>query len=174
MKRSVRLLMPFLFVTIFTFAQCKKDNTQKPDNPYGLPNATQTGANIFACRINGSNWISEKGLYKMGGGVYADTLNCWGTANGDIISIMIVTAASQGDQFILSAGSNSFIRFSTFYTCTGFQNTILLQNSTDGTVSITKIDRTNKIISGIFSCRIPIPNCDTLHITDGRFDYSYN
>lgn len=61
-----------LFATCFilAFASCKKEkHGPPPDNPYGLPNATTEGKNIFACRVNGQNWISETGIYNMGGGI---------------------------------------------------------------------------------------------------------
>jgi hypothetical protein len=44
---------------------------------------------------------------------------------------------------------------------------------TDGELALTKLDKINKIASGTFNCIIPIPNCDTLKVTDGRFDIKY-
>jgi hypothetical protein len=39
-------------------SQCQKSNKVPPDNPYGLPNATQEGDNIFACLVNGQTYIA--------------------------------------------------------------------------------------------------------------------
>ncbi len=76
MKTFKFILSAFLIITLFTFNQCKKDKTTDPapDNPYGLPNATQIGANMFACRVNGVNWISKTDIYHLGGGIKNDTV----------------------------------------------------------------------------------------------------
>jgi hypothetical protein len=58
----------------------------------------------------------------------------------------------------------------------------------DGTITITKFTgnytvpgcctvgnyEQNSIISGIFNFIIAIPNCDTIKVTDGRFDINYS
>ncbi|MCW3074372.1 MAG: hypothetical protein JWP69_1441 [Flaviaesturariibacter sp.] len=40
-----------------------------------------------------------------------------------------------------------------------------------GNVTITKYDLTSGIISGTFDCKIKPANCDTIFITQGRFDF---
>jgi hypothetical protein len=40
-----------------------------------------------------------------------------------------------------------------------------------GIIQITKYDLPNNIISGIFNFKIKPTNCDTLFVTDGRFDF---
>ncbi len=175
MKTFKFLLTALLVTTLFTFNQCKKDKTTDPtpDNTYGLPNATQTGVNIFACRVNGVNWISELGIYKMGGGVSNDTLSCRGTVNGDIIEVLILGGANQNSSYNLNT-NNKLVKYRTQKTCLGFLGNVITINSISGLSTISKIDINNKIISGFFSCKIPIPSCDTLNITDGRFDIKYN
>ena len=176
MKKT--LLLPLL-ACIFIFAQCKKDkNSPEPDNPYGLPNATQTGANVFACRVNGVNWVSGKGIYKMGGEVSNDTLSCWGirkdTDHLNDLVIQLRGGAAQGGQYSLSATGSNYIRYVLGKTCNGYLGSnFLTLFSTSGSVTISKIDRINKIISGTFNCKVPVPTCDTLYVTDGRFDIRY-
>ena len=38
---------------------------------------------------------------------------------------------------------------------------------------ITKLDIPNRIISGTFDFRAVRPNCDTLRVSDGRFDIKF-
>lgn len=159
-------------------SQCKKGtNTNSSDNAYGLPNATQTGANIFACRVNGVNWISDNGILVMGGGISNDTLSATGSNGGvnyfERLVIQVLGGAVQGSQYQITPTSSNKLYLSTNRTCQGI-GSVTIYYAVEGIIVITKIDRTNKIISGTFNCKIPIPNCDTLNITDGRFDIRYN
>ena len=43
----------------------------------------------------------------------------------------------------------------------------------EGKMSISKLDNVNRIISGTFSCSIIHAGCDTLKITEGRFDFKF-
>ncbi len=43
-------------------------------------------------------------------------------------------------------------------------------NSCTGSLHITRLDKTNKIIAGTFWATLISPTCDTLRFTDGRFD----
>ncbi len=64
---TLYLVMSALLATLGC-TSCKKTADPEPDNPYGLPKATQTGVGIFACRVNGENWIVENSIYTLGGG----------------------------------------------------------------------------------------------------------
>src|SRR5215831_13717908 len=63
------------------FAQCTKHHEPPADNPYGLPNATQTGAGVFASRINGVNAIAKNNINNLGAWMSPnrDTLNIAGS-----------------------------------------------------------------------------------------------
>jgi hypothetical protein len=176
MKKCL-LLLPI--VSILLALQCKKHSSNPPpDNPYGLPDASHTGANIFACRINGQNWISQSGIYKIGGGVNSDTVFCFGKIYGnDYFEDLILNingGAAENSQYDLNETGKYFIRISTNKTCLGnLGSNVLNTKSVTGISHLTKIDKIKKIISGSFDCKIPIPGCDTLTITDGRFDIQY-
>ncbi len=68
MKQTLIIFLTITSILCFGCTSCKKDTTPEADNTYGLPNASQTGANILACRINGKNWVSNQGIYALGGG----------------------------------------------------------------------------------------------------------
>ena len=42
-----------------------------------------------------------------------------------------------------------------------------------GTLSISKFDLSSQIVSGIFEFTLAKPNCDTIKVTDGRFDVKF-
>lgn len=73
MKKIKRTIWLLIATILLTASKCKKD-TVKPDNPYGLPNATQTGAGVFACRINGQSAIAKNRLGIIGASLTNDTL----------------------------------------------------------------------------------------------------
>lgn len=47
------------------------------------------------------------------------------------------------------------------------------ENTISGILTITKFDKVNYIISGTFEFTTALNGCDTLRITDGRFDIKY-
>lgn len=171
----MRTILIFTLLTcFFILPQCKKDSTS--DNPYGLPNATQEGNNIFACRVNGVNWISETGSSNLDGAIKNDTLSAKGKIDDidvESINILIKGNLVQGRLYQLSA--NDSIIFSTTRFCNVTSVGFFNYASTKGAVRLTKIDRTNKIIAGTFSFDIIRDYCsnDTLKFTDGRFDIKY-
>jgi|GEM_PF-1181570 len=44
--------------------KCKKDDNLDEN---GLPKATQTGAMLFACKVNGEKWVARRSIYDVGG-----------------------------------------------------------------------------------------------------------
>lgn len=182
MTRYFLLIVLFL-VSVLTIQSCKKSSQPEPDNPWGLPNATQEGKNIFACRVNGENWISERGIRNMGGGVTDSTFGIHGRTyentflkgifaigiiSNDIISGKTFklddsikrygryTSAMESKCFISNGGYGSFTAY-----------------SFDGELTLSKVDTVNKILSGTFWFNILTDYCDTMKVTDGRFDINY-
>ncbi|MBS1756218.1 MAG: hypothetical protein JSU03_02965 [Bacteroidetes bacterium] len=168
----------FLIAIIFCFNQCKKDHSPTPDNPYGLPNATQTGAGVFACRINGRNFIAGKQPYYLNGAQLqgSDTIAISGQpSNGkyfEFISLTIKGNLNEGATYSIDS-IKTIAALATDSTCLGISSNVITSFSKVGIVILTRFDKSNKIVSGTFNCAFPIPNCDTLTITDGRFDYHY-
>jgi hypothetical protein len=141
-----------------------------------LPNATQTGADIFACRINGANWISKSDIYSIIGHFNDDSLVAIGAHGGNFyfsaLSLKLLGNTLQNSNYqITSAGPYRFY-LSSDRDCHGYITPTFFY-ATEGNVALTKIDKTYKIISGIFNCKIPVASCDTLVITEGRFDIDY-
>ncbi|MFT4663498.1 MAG: hypothetical protein ACI8YQ_002166 [Polaribacter sp.] len=59
MKKITICLLGVLFLA----TACNKDDDGS-DNSYGLPNATEQGANTFGCLIDGEPWVAEVGWFE--------------------------------------------------------------------------------------------------------------
>jgi hypothetical protein len=160
--------------------QCKKDSAPAPDNPYGLPNATQTGANVFACRINEENFISNNysGTKKhVTAQLINDTLYIAGSPLNSNSNWTLLFVINKNIQEKKTYSVNTINATSTVITdstaCLGITFNIQQYSSFKGEIMIANFNSSEKIISGTFDCIVPIKNCDTLKITDGRFDIKY-
>ena len=160
-------------------ASCKKDTEE-------LPPATETGANTFGARVNGDLWVPE-GL----GSIPANNiLESQLFPNGDL--------RIRARNFASSPNETEFDFFITGITAPGTY--LLNKNVTypglsasfgyyvkrkltpvdewitsptiSGSVTITKVDAVNRIVSGTFqfnAASIYTPS-QVLSVTDGRFD----
>jgi len=169
-----------------------------------LPEATQTGANIFACRINGNNYIvpdpdginlgtsylTSKTRDTLGigaSGVFTDKSN----APIDEIWIQIDTQVVAGNTYRLNntakasaylsyvsfpcgagggyGGGAGFFAYDGYVTITRYSGTYSIPSCCDqGNYDA------NAIIAGTFNFIVAFPHCDTLRVTDGRFDINYS
>jgi len=173
MKTILKLLLiPILF---FLFAtSCKKEDD--------LPKATQTGAGVFAAKINGATWEAGACWSCFGGGsglsINYDNLTFFGISgkNKDkkfTVSIVIENLKNTGT-FILGngKGSNTASNYAAVYTS---PNNFYTSNSTTGKITITKLDTNSKIISGTFEFTAEDERdpSNIMKITEGRFDVKY-
>ena len=178
MKRSLKLFaVGIVFSGVFCFSQCRKDNP-KPDNPYGLPNATQWGADVFACLINGQKYIAKRRSGFLDGALIKDdTLYVTGALSVAFhyteIGIYVKQFLYKNENYTID-GANVGVVFFTDSTCQGISSHTTASFSKTGNIVVTKFDTTRRIVSGTFDgLALPIPGCDTLHVTNGRFDYHY-
>ena len=161
-----------ILITTFTLSCCNKED-DNPQNPIDqLPLATQTGANTFGCLINGepfvvSNTSNQTAIYQ--GGV----LQIGGGIDNSIMDKRI------------SINISAPINLNTPYDLTLFPNNLAIfvnngegcyydyDHTTSGTLTITKFDQTNFIISGTFNFSTQTNECENINITNGRFDLQY-
>lgn len=166
------------------FAGCKKDNTNSATQQDILPPATQTGANTFGCLVNGKVWI-PKGYEGTGRSnphiIYSTGLNGLPylqistnnynnqTSEGYVI-INLADLTNQGQysypKFNFSIGWSKVIG-----NCFTQAIDTIIQKRAEAV--ITKLDIPNRIISGNFNFKFKASQCDTVFVTDGRFDIKF-
>jgi hypothetical protein len=175
----MKILHLILISAIFySNLSCRKKHELLDDT--GLPTATMTGRNIFACKINGEPWISERGS-EMVGSVRNDTLAVRGemktSTTLEVIQLALLgTFSPTQTNYPLIDTSKSYahyIKFGAkdcFDSAQSYGDYVSLKIA-NGFVTISKAD--NGIVAGTFEFSVPTDKCDTLKITDGRFDLRY-
>ena len=171
MKQYYILLLSFLLLS----STCKKEDTKPIDQ---LPRATTEGKNTFGCLVNGEAWIAhiEDNPVFFG----EDVLDVHYDEE-DYLRIVAEREVSRVDQtMILHAtvfpqGSSVFRRGSNLRDLTDACNDEYeLDTSAFHQLTITKLDLDYNIISGTFGFTLFLEDCDTLEITEGRFDAIYH
>lgn len=175
---------PFLFL-VFTFLLIIASSCKKDANKDKLPPATQTGENTFGCLVNGKVYI-PKGYdgtgrpnphvqydYDLNGQPFLSIETHQYNNNNSVagIDLSFFNVVRTGYypmpyEFKFSLGSIEILA-----DC-GISNLDSSVQRWGGGV-ITKLDIANSIISGTFDCKFKRPQCDTVYITDGRFDIKF-
>jgi hypothetical protein len=173
-----------LLAALLGLSQCQKKDAgpAKPEDQ--LPPATQTGAGTFGCLLNGQPWTPQGYIGKPGfvltydAGYHSGTLQikCMRyPTNGTIQGLTFgATNINQAGTYLFSStGDNglSYIDTTVKSSCN------ILDNDNPGTyqsgsLTLTRFDLKAGIISGTFNFKFFQPGCDTLNITQGRFDYT--
>ncbi len=172
-----------LVVIIIMGFQCRKQPRPNVTDIPGLPPATQTGANTFGFLLNGASWIPE-GPNKLSidfdagfnNGIFG--IVAYRKIN-PINSTQIVIGIRDSLNFMSIPSSKStgrtnlgYVNYSNEAFCSYNQNDT--STFSFGSVTISKLDRLNRIISGKFECKLFNPVCgDTIKITNGRFDMKF-
>ena len=164
---------------------------KKKDPEPQLPPATQTGANTFGCLVNGQLWLPEGKPNFFSSNLYVN-YNPPSYRGGGVGVIAHKYKKGEVDQ-ILSVGVDSVVKYgiATYqlkcivsgpYSSGGIGNfedyirncdyfcnrdgAILL----NGTCRITKFSLPDNVVAGTFAFTLAKPGCDTIKVTDGRFD----
>lgn len=142
-----------------------------------MPNASQTGANTFARLINSKKFIAYYDpSYGIRVKLKSDTLGIGGQKKQgryfEYMGFQIVGKFTNNSIYNIDKVGNYGI-YRTDSTCTGISFNETDSYAIDGMIQLTRFDTIKKIVSGSFTLTFPISNCDTLHITNGRFDYKY-
>ena len=178
-----------LVLLAFTLINCTKSNDPQDQ----LPPITQTGANTFGCIINGEVLIPKDGIgvpqpkglfvgHYSNNNLVIDAGNL-SDSGGDNIYMYIYNLTSTGTYtFGLSTGqgTSTFEPAYNHIFCYPFdgQNPVdvYLSDTNSGTITITRFDPANFIVSGTFELTVfnkDNPN-ETIEITEGRFDIDWS
>jgi hypothetical protein len=181
-----------LFIIITMMASCGNDDDQ-PTNPIDqLPAATQTGERTAGALVNGEALLPRGGgltpnltcFYQLLGGEYFFGLS-FSNQNGETLKSInlevsfIQLSANQLFQLNKNFGDDgNFIGGGCIY---GSSTSVLsgityyLTTSTiTGELSITHLDETNQIISGIFWFDAVNNDGEIVEVREGRFDMPYS
>lgn len=179
-KISSQSCYGFLFLLLVSNTHCKKS----PPPPNILPPVTQEGKNTFGCKVNGEVWrpyatchiFYGRQCMELGFEVYPlDTLHKLpfsfglGTENNtDTSSFEMHTRGSNitltGN--IIDSIILTFWKGPQFYT--------YMPGHTPGVINVTKLDTVNNIMAGTFSFTLYDSNNDSVVVSDGRFDLTFN
>lgn len=168
MKQIQQLIGGLLIVTMFTFSECKKNDVIPQ-----LPAETQTGANTFGCKINGIIYTPRGSgncykfliqYYKSDSTLLIKTNEGCGTG----LNIYVYKVFEVKDYLIFIPVDNAFLYSNSNASCNWFDRTNSLQS---GTITITRFDLPNKIVSGRFNGVLKQSGCPDVNITEGRFDF---
>ncbi len=175
------------------FAGCSKCNKViTPNDVSSLPAATQIDANTFGCMLNGNIWVAQGNTRAFNPArlpnpyLGYDATYKGGSldVSGDIVlddniqSDIVITGNNIG-----STGTYSLDKAKSgiFFKHTDFVNSLVYYNDgydgnvfSGGELTITKLDKINKIVSGTFYITIEKPKLGKkIVITDGCFDIKY-
>ncbi|RAK70331.1 hypothetical protein [Hymenobacter edaphi] len=175
----------YLYAALLLLTQCSKcKDDPQPKNPEdALPAATQEGKNTFGCLVNGQAWTPKGSL----GGVPNFYVSYDPTYAGGTIDIRAYRLPNSDDsrrqRITLGGGDISHVgtyalvvsdaRGASFYddfrpsSCQEYRSADPLVHC-QGTLTLTRLDAA--VASGTFEFVLAKPGCDTIKVTQGRFD----
>ena len=169
-----------LYLSVATLlVSCKKEVTE-------LPPATQTGANTFGAKVNGSLWVPQgfgpfpandilEARFIANQDLFINARNFSSSPNETEFEIFLKGVTGPGE-YILNATSNypTLAVNYAYYVKRNInpQNEWMTSAQYTGSVNITKVDTINRFVSGTFQfTAINLYNAPELvTVTEGRFD----
>jgi hypothetical protein len=170
-----------LLAALLGLSQCKKKDADPARPEDQLPPATQTGQHTFGCLLNGQPWTPGGNVGPLNYRLVYDR----GYAGGDLeIRAYRYVEALRGTQYFIIAGA-PVAKVGTYpidgktigvYYKSGVQGSCFEYYNApglamNGQLTVSKLDLTQGIVSGTFSFKLWQPGCDTIKVTQGRFDY---
>jgi Family of unknown function (DUF6252) len=170
-----------ILLLIITSSNCIKSGTYTAQ----LPPATQEGKNTCGFLVNGKVWLprGDNGYPNLScdydetfmGGAFG--INGYMYENGADNSISFVVASDSiqiAGLYKLNTRTERtrFAEYTNLVTRCHYQWIDTIPNH-NAYLNITKLDKVNRIVSGTFEFALTTSGCDTVRITQGRFDMKY-
>lgn len=141
-----------------------------------LPPFTQTGEYTFGCLVNGAPQVSRTTTDVRATYFPESTLRISADMDTDpgeqSISLRILTDIEVGRNYDLTDDAVGSVVFDAYgadlSTCRYEED-----NTLSGTLTLTYFDDSDRIVSGTFEFTTITDGCDTIRVTDGRFDIPY-
>lgn len=139
-----------------------------------LPPATHAGKNTFGCLVNGEAWVTVSSidavaLYQTG--VLQISAGIREKGRHQSISIVILGDVTQGPPYNLTEDPQRQAGFSA--TRADGACYYVKENTLSGNLKITTLYKVGGIIAGTFEFTTHLDGCDTIKVTDGRFDLTF-
>ena len=169
-----------LLAALLGLSQCKKKSDPAPVDQ--LPPATQTGANTFGCLVNGKAWTPQGNdgtsnytvsydIFPDGGLLEIGTYRIYGQKTTDHQLLGIWTKRIHGaGTFSFQDRANSIATYIDAKSGCYWDSRDSATTYRRGQLTITRLDLSASIISGTFAFTLYKPGCDTVRVTQGRFD----
>ena len=178
MKTSISSLSLLLLIGCHS---CQLLDTPLPKTELEkLPPATQEGKGTFGCLVNGKAWFTKSytaatGDYQLGslsfGGTIYEPFQNMHINLSDQINLPVLGTGTY--DLVPTAPYDPWVVFYVSLSCFYGGLSSNRGDTIDGKLTITKFDKSNYIVSGLFEFTLVHQGCDTLKITDGRFDMEY-
>ncbi|WP_151089369.1 DUF6252 family protein [Hymenobacter baengnokdamensis] len=167
-----------LLAALLGLSQCKKSS---PDPEDQLPPATQTGANTFGCLVNGQPWTPQgyngtsnySVVYDSGvqNGLLDIQSYCYPTGINKPQSIAVISGhITKIGTYSLSSPQIATANYTDYNSSCYWSSRDSATTYRRGTLTITRLDLQAGIIAGTFAFTLYKPGCDSVRVTQGRFD----
>lgn len=138
-----------------------------------LPPLTATGKNTFGCLVNGKAWVTSSssdavGIYQIG------VLQIHAEVNDDRdqnITLAVLSSVFEGKSYDLSDDPQYEAKFGS-----NLPNKFCIyedDKTVSGKLTISRFNQSSLIVAGTFEFITSTDGCDTIKVTDGRFDLIY-
>jgi hypothetical protein len=165
--------IPLILYLAVNIGGCRKTSVLPIDQ---LPAATTSGANTFGCLINGKVFVpSTHGMF-----AHAKISDDFSPLRLTVTAMYedqngIYTVVGLQTDSVLLIGSGQTVPFKTPGpgSAAAALNDYITNDTSTGSLTISRLDLTSHIISGTFDFQIQDPSGKTIKVTDGRFDLHY-
>lgn len=179
MKKPTVLLL----LAVFVLGCAKKRRNAVPATTGPLPAATQKGANVLACYLDTTPYIIQDDGNPLDFEAGADSytffisgcpppfITYWQALH--FLELEVYYGDKVGVPYAANDTFHVKVEYEVDSACyyIGYDDIDVL--ACGGSVTLTKFDQANRIVSGVFDAKFAIPGCDTVTMSDGRFDFSY-
>ena len=172
-------IYPLLMAALLGLSQCKKNDINPVDH---LPPATQTGAGTFGCLVNGQAWTPQGNdgtsnytvsydVFPDGGLLEIGTYRIYGQKTTDHQLLGLWTKRIQGvGTFSFQDRANSIATYIDAKSGCYWVSRDSTTTYRRGQLTITRLDLQAGVVSGTFAFTLYKPGCDSIRVTNGRFD----
>lgn len=176
----MRVFCFYIMLLLLGCSGCKEGALSPKEE---LPPATQEGLNTFGCLVNGEVWVPKPSInpaihklsyeYLKKEEYFQISATRFFNNNGigvrQLITITINEGMTTTGNYILDSPDKRKAKYVDLES--GCRH--LTDMTQTGTLEITKLDTVNHIIAGTFEFTVWTEGCDTIRVTDGRFDIKY-